>query len=126
MNNFVVKNISVNKLISEKNIHTYYDIKKIKNINDLNISGIFIYNFYVSGNIYTNNDIRVFINDNYLNKLYLSSTKDILIDGNLYIFNKGDIDLIDAIAYTTIPNRVYRREKINKLKNKINEKGKGI
>lgn len=123
MNNFVVKNISVNKLISEKNIHTYYDIKKIKNLNDLNLSGNFIYNFYVSGNIYTNNDIRVFINDNYLNKLYLSGTKDILIDGNLYISNKGDIDLIDAIGYTTIPNVIYRREKINKLKNKINEKG---
>lgn len=126
MNNFVVKNISVNKLISEKNIHTYYDIKKIKNLNSLNLSDKFTYNFYVSGNIYTNYDIRVFINDNYLNKLYLHGNKDILIDGDLYILNKGDLDLIDAIAYTTIPNRIYRGEKINKLKNKINEKGKGI
>lgn len=126
MNNFVVKNISVNKLISEKNIHTYYDIKKIKNLNSLNLSDKFTYNFYVSGNIYTNYDIGVFINDNYLNKLYLHGNKDILIDGDLYILNKGNLDLIDAIAYATIPNRIYRGEKINKLKNKINEKGKGI
>lgn len=126
MNNFVVKNISVNKLISEKNIHTYYDIKKIKNLNSLNLSDKFTYNFYVSGNIYTNYDIGVFINDNYLNKLYLHGNKDILIDGDLYILNKGNLDLIDAIAYATIPNRIYRVEKINKLKNKINEKGKGI
>ena len=120
MDNFLAENININIIYSQNDIYSYHNIDNL-NSKKLNIDNDHVYNLYINGNVFTTNDIIVTYPKKNKKKKNIT---DIFINGDLYINNHGALYLIDAIAYSTIPKFIYRKEKINNIKNKINGKRK--